>query len=46
MKNRQLLFRASVMLSLVAWHHLPRPQRYLGAEGDSFGDSKERLTGI
>ena len=30
MKNRQLLFRASVMLSLVAWHHLPRPQRYLG----------------
>lgn len=26
MKIRQLVFRASVMLSLVAWHHLPRPQ--------------------
>lgn len=47
MKNRQLLFRASVMLSLVAWHHLPRPQvARCGLELGSFGDSKERLKGI
>ena len=46
MKNRQLLFWASVMLSLVAVASSALAQRYLGAEGDSFGDSKERLKGI